>query len=596
MSADAEDDLPDSGSKLSKKKPKKKYYPFGTPSHSRHPFSAFAHLSVDNINFAVDLASATGIEPEIVSEDTHTEKKIIRKSTNKNAAKSSHSVEDTLNDIPNTEGLEPCARPACLQILKLIVDTQLSNLIEKDEIEEEYERLEEELRATEADVLISETKLQKLNELGNQLETKLNQLMVKVEGLDKTKDFLNGERSDINNKIMVLESEKQKSQRKLEQATKSLSDAMWRKKKQEHQVNVEAGLSLEASSIADSRIIHTDQESIDLANDVSFEKYNRLSRVEVVDNLEQPPKILTIPDFLQEKILYEPFALDKYSKTFYYNLAKSSCDSIERLQQLSLTGIDRVPNESIKRPKMLITNSSNNSRISVSSSFARTRVGELLRSRNDELLSSTASAVIEKSEQFYTNYRPNYVPGGSVFMSSSKSEALMSAMRKNKCQVRLTPMEGNLEVNSSADLGSYSQNRTETKDRTSSSYQPNSSFSTIGMHSINDSSSFKPSSTKLHPVFFKESARNAWGREKPVGKMRIANYDPLYVDPLQHYDVKIGKDDLNKKTETPKSNKPILIGIQPLKVSLDSRPMALKSRSLTTNTIGMDAFNGAATM
>jgi len=58
------DEEPDSPS--SKRVPRKKHYPFGTPSHSHHPYSAFKHLNVDNVSFAVDLATATGIEPEIV--------------------------------------------------------------------------------------------------------------------------------------------------------------------------------------------------------------------------------------------------------------------------------------------------------------------------------------------------------------------------------------------------------------------------------------------------------------------------------------------------------------------------------------------------
>ena len=70
--------------------------------------------------------------------------------------------------------------------------------------------------------------------------------------------------------------------------------------------------------IADSHIKHVDQTKINTANSVSFEKYNRLGNVNVVDSMEQPPTVLTLPDFLQERLLYEPFLLDKYSKSFYF--------------------------------------------------------------------------------------------------------------------------------------------------------------------------------------------------------------------------------------------------------------------------------------
>jgi hypothetical protein len=41
---------------------------------------------------------------------------------------------------------------------------------------------------------------------------------------------------------MVLESEKQKAQRKLEQTERSLRDARWRKKKKEQSSHADAGL------------------------------------------------------------------------------------------------------------------------------------------------------------------------------------------------------------------------------------------------------------------------------------------------------------------------------------------------------------------
>eukprot|EP01031_Cornospumella_fuschlensis_P051617 gene51617-63108_t len=51
-----------------KKVAKKKHYPFGTPSHLHHPYSQYAHISVTDRSFALDLATATDIKPEVVEE------------------------------------------------------------------------------------------------------------------------------------------------------------------------------------------------------------------------------------------------------------------------------------------------------------------------------------------------------------------------------------------------------------------------------------------------------------------------------------------------------------------------------------------------
>ena len=48
-----------------KRTPKKVWFPFGTSSHTKHAFSDFCHLSGDARIFAEDLATATGVTPEI---------------------------------------------------------------------------------------------------------------------------------------------------------------------------------------------------------------------------------------------------------------------------------------------------------------------------------------------------------------------------------------------------------------------------------------------------------------------------------------------------------------------------------------------------
>ncbi len=63
---DYEDDDDDAASTSTKRLAKKKHFPFGTPSHLNHPYSQFAHLTGSTKNFAENLATATGIEAEVL--------------------------------------------------------------------------------------------------------------------------------------------------------------------------------------------------------------------------------------------------------------------------------------------------------------------------------------------------------------------------------------------------------------------------------------------------------------------------------------------------------------------------------------------------
>lgn len=75
--------------------------------------------------------------------------------------------------------------------------------IEKLEIEDEYERLLEELKLSESEILVAEKSLEKVNDIGNILETKANTLQQQVEALEKTRDALTSERTDVNNKVRL---------------------------------------------------------------------------------------------------------------------------------------------------------------------------------------------------------------------------------------------------------------------------------------------------------------------------------------------------------------------------------------------------------
>jgi len=142
-------------------------------------------------------ASTTKIEPEIIE----VQPKRYRKPPPPPKAAVADEEDD---EIPDTEGSAPCTRPGCVAVVRAIIELQAKNYLEKLEIEDEYHRLLEELVHAENQVASAENKLEKLNEIGNQLEVKLGQLMQNVETLEKKKETLQNERSDINNKVFFF--------------------------------------------------------------------------------------------------------------------------------------------------------------------------------------------------------------------------------------------------------------------------------------------------------------------------------------------------------------------------------------------------------
>lgn len=70
---------------------------------------------------------------------------------------------------------------------------------------------------------------------------------------------------------MILEIEKRKLARSLEQSKKALADAMWRKKKEKAAANQEAGLTLATSAISEQPIYQADDDSV--AGDLFVWKY-----------------------------------------------------------------------------------------------------------------------------------------------------------------------------------------------------------------------------------------------------------------------------------------------------------------------------------
>lgn len=199
-------DLEDSADEgTSPKKGKKKYYPFGTPTHNSLPYSKFAHINNPQTqHFAAQLSSSESAL-QVREPEPQKPKRVAKKTTGK-SANNSTSAENPAPSaaIPDAEGLEPCTKIACQVVIRAISDLQTRNEIERDEIEDEYERLLQDLAAAEQEIAAAESKLVGLNEIGSQLELRSNQLQEKVDSLQNTKDAQDTERNDINGKVRSI--------------------------------------------------------------------------------------------------------------------------------------------------------------------------------------------------------------------------------------------------------------------------------------------------------------------------------------------------------------------------------------------------------
>lgn len=136
---------------------------------------------------------------------------------------------------------------------------------------------------------------------------------------------------------MLLQVEKQKYNRRLEKAQKALADARWRKKKADQAQDAENGLSFPVSEIADKHIVRKDDATVKADTDVSSTSYNALARDQVVDLLERPPTLKTVPPLLQENFLVtHPDTFDKYAQKHYRQTIASSIESWESLQSTTI--------------------------------------------------------------------------------------------------------------------------------------------------------------------------------------------------------------------------------------------------------------------
>lgn len=194
---------------LGSKVAKKVWYPFGSPSHKRHAFSDFSHLTGQTQQFAIDLATATGIEPDI-RESTEIKKEPEYKPPPPSAASKKKKIKvqinpDLLQDpLFQNDGGEACSKKACQEVIKNILESQSRNKIEREEIIEEFDRLNADLQQNEQVNEALESRLNELQRDGSQLEYTLAHLNSVLNKLEKIKSELLGEKDSFNGRVSEI--------------------------------------------------------------------------------------------------------------------------------------------------------------------------------------------------------------------------------------------------------------------------------------------------------------------------------------------------------------------------------------------------------
>eukprot|EP00981_Chlorochromonas_danica_P012591 scaffold5186_cov179-Ochromonas_danica.AAC.1 len=609
---DEEEDEEEEEGSPGRKVAKKKYYPFGTPSHLHHAYSEFAHITVANRDFAIQLATASDIKPEVVVEEEKPKKRrpaIVRKKAaddnNNNSNNGGGSGGGGDDSKATEEELQPCTKMACILVVRALADMEYRNEVERLDLEDEFEAHVKDLRATEVEVQASDDKLDKLNDMGNQLEMLTTQLLAKVTTLEETREALNAERTEINTKLMLLEVEKQKAARKLEKAQKNLADARWKKKKAAMAaiMDIEGGISLAHSTISDGPIYHHGEEKIS----ESAGGYLRLAKQEVVDVTELPPHLVTVTETVQEKFFLRPESFDKYSHRYYEKVMQHSVESWQKqsgsLLASSLSAAQHALNahqtKAAEEDRLANRRSRQAQRVLHQSySSLPSTMGSFQPANNASSTSlSKKSSLTKKDPSVHRSRDLEAIESVQSVYERSAKAGLVSPVRDSTTSLQLSLSLPNLSSNTSqVGIGEGGMS-------------PDGStldapFSTMSMESedavleqlaeagiyIDPQGRAQQKKKRLDATFYNDSARHDFGRSGTLGRVREKEGRALMVK------APAVEEETNKTRRTIRragSNRSDALSMG----AVDLRKMPkLTSQVLTTKHPGMTTFAQAATM
>lgn len=255
---------------------KKKYLPFGTPIHGKHPFSEYAHLSMENRQYAVEIATpAPPRDPKFAIElppPTVQTKKV-----------------NTIDKPEVDSANKPCARPECKEVVRKIAEQQEKNMRERDHILGESKKLLEELEQTEQLLVMAEGEQTQLAKESIYLDKSLAQVGQSLDSLEIRKHEQQQERDELVNKVMMIETEKQKWVGRLQRAEEALAEMLWKGDSAKQPSDPEAEPRFSSSPIRFARRPRTSAAF----SESTVTDYSPFVRPDIIDSSERPRRAVT---------------------------------------------------------------------------------------------------------------------------------------------------------------------------------------------------------------------------------------------------------------------------------------------------------------
>lgn len=416
--------------------PKKVYIPFGTSD--ANSFSKYAHLagSPETLNFA-----------KILSPENTEGARAPRETKQRAAVEKDDSLLKSISG--DDEFSKPCQRLDCIAVVKSLLESQSRNINERIFIQDELQRLSLELEEIEQQNVQLDDRLSILQGQDESFQSTIDQFNDQINSLDKQKEALQQERDGFQGKIMVTESEKQAQARALAAAQKALADAMWK------------GTNNSEKKNNNTMYIRRDPMSAKESEEMSITSYDRLAGDYVMDSVERPKVVDSIPYFIRAALNREDFddasSIGTKSVMSRARTSKSSLSPTQKsILSRSLTASGRLSPISVTRKSLEIT-------------LSKVRAN---------------SPHLPMPGESYKGYTPTGLP----------SNKMKSSIKKDSS----SPNRHAVFFN---DSDNYSINTASTLSR--SIYDDNESNNKL-----------------CSPIFIDERARTAFGRTKTVGKVR----------------------------------------------------------------------------
>ncbi len=447
-------------------------YAFGTTPTTHPPaYSSIAHLKETDISFALLLASI----------EVQDRPKIEKKSAE---SQETNLYAEIVKDLAKTEeGLKPCTKFECKEVIRKILNSNKRNKEEREDIMIEMDNISSEEKQSEGLLSSLEETMTNLVSEADRLENTKVDIARKLSGLENKTKAYEKEKDELMSKIMVMETEKQRWKSLSQELEVQLSDLMWRGKKSP---------TTRVSSSSNSKLyIKVDNK---LVNDKNrFEGFEKTSYLALVAD-----------DILD------------YSERSICSMAGStlSIHSMNRFKDSPSKSITSRLSQNIKTESPM-------------SKSAR----RVLKSS-----ASSSSMYDYKSNDVFSDYDSKFNHSSKSFVDTVSRDRLANI---NDADLSLNNVDvfSDNRANSSAEKSRYlTINRASspitTGSRRAASRSNNnnsplfdgkslSEFSSLSLNSSYNSKQFQfKNESLLDPIFYTEKARRNWGRDKKVGKIR----------------------------------------------------------------------------